>query len=232
VVGEIATGFPGYDSISEKGTIGTILKDNGYATAWFGKDHNTASFQSSQVGPFDQWPNGMGFDYFYGFVGGDASQWQPNLFRNTTAIYPFQDNPGWNLETAMADDAIQYIKQLKEIAPGRDAIHGGSGYDAAECARRTKPLVVGHDQKHVRRTLRRHDARRPPRRGLRGFFIDHTPEFRIGRGKLVAGDRGGGLRRALNTRRLLTAGHGRKRRPYEQAECQGKQLSIHRRRSI
>ena len=61
----------------------------------------------------------MGFDYFYGFVGGDASQWQPNLFRNTTAIYPFQGNPGWNLETAMADDAIQYIKQLKEIAPGK-----------------------------------------------------------------------------------------------------------------
>jgi arylsulfatase A-like enzyme len=119
VVGEIATGFPGYDSIIpiEKGTIGTILKENGYATSWFGKDHNTPSFQSSQAGPFNQWPNGMGFDYFYGFVGGDASQWQPNLFRNTTAIYPFQGNPGWNLETAMADDAIQYMKQLKEIAP-------------------------------------------------------------------------------------------------------------------
>ena len=121
VVGEIATGFPGYDSIIpiEKGTIGTILKANGYATSWFGKDHNTPSYQSSQAGPFDQWPNGMGFDYFYGFVGGDASQWQPNLFRNTTAIYPFLNNPGWNLETAMADDAIQYIKQLKEIAPGK-----------------------------------------------------------------------------------------------------------------
>jgi arylsulfatase len=121
VVGEIATGFPGYDSIIpiEKGTIGTILKDNGYATAWFGKDHNTPSFQSSQAGPFNQWPNGMGFDYFYGFVGGDASQWQPNLFRNTTAIYPFLDNPGWNLETAMADEAIHYMKQLKEIAPGK-----------------------------------------------------------------------------------------------------------------
>ena len=114
-------GFPGYNSIIplEKGTIGTILKDNGYATSWFGKDHNTPSFQSSQAGPFNQWPNGMGFDYFYGFVGGDASQWQPNLFRNTTAIYPFQGNPGWNLETAMADEAIQYIKQLKEIAPGK-----------------------------------------------------------------------------------------------------------------
>ncbi|MGY8636116.1 arylsulfatase [Bradyrhizobium sp. 14AA] len=121
VVGEIATGFPGYDSIIpiEKGTIGTILKANGYATSWFGKDHNTPSYQSSQAGPFGQWPNGMGFEYFYGFVGGDASQWQPNLFRNTTAIYPFLDNPGWNLETAMADDAIQYMKQLKEIAPDK-----------------------------------------------------------------------------------------------------------------
>ncbi|MCS3743583.1 MULTISPECIES: arylsulfatase [unclassified Rhizobium] len=121
VVGEIATGFPGYDSIIpiEKGTIGTILKENGYATSWFGKNHNTPSYQSSQAGPFNQWPNGMGFDYFYGFVGGDASQWQPNLYRNTTAIYPFDGNPGWNLETAMADEAIGYIKQLKEIAPGK-----------------------------------------------------------------------------------------------------------------
>ena len=119
VVGEIATGFPGYDSIIpiEKGTIGTILKANGYATSWFGKDHNTPFYENSQAGPFDQWPNGMGFDYFYGFVGGDASQWQPNLFRNTTAIYPFRGNPGWNLTTAMADEAIQYIKQLKELAP-------------------------------------------------------------------------------------------------------------------
>lgn len=121
VVGELATGFPGYDTIIpiEKGTIGTILKENGYATSWFGKDHNTPSFQSSQAGPFNQWPNGMGFEYFYGFVGGDASQWQPNLFRNTTAIYPFQGNPGWNLETAMADEAIQYMKQLKEVAPDK-----------------------------------------------------------------------------------------------------------------
>lgn len=119
VVGEIATGYPGYDNIIpiEKGTIGTILRDNGYATSWFGKDHNTPSWQSSTAGPFEQWPNGMGFEYFYGFVGGDASQWQPNLYRNTTAIYPFEGNPKWNLETAMADDAIQHIKELKEVAP-------------------------------------------------------------------------------------------------------------------
>jgi arylsulfatase A-like enzyme len=121
VVGEIATGFPGYDSIirKENGTIGTILKENGYATSWFGKNHNTPFYQASQAGPFDQWPAGMGFDYFYGFVGGDASQWQPNLFRNTTAIYPFEGNPGWNLTTAMADEAIQHMKQLKEIAPDK-----------------------------------------------------------------------------------------------------------------
>jgi arylsulfatase len=121
VVGEAATGFPGYDSVIKKdcGTIGEILKENGYATSWFGKDHNTPFYQASQAGPFDQWPVGMGFDYFYGFVGGDTSQWQPNLFRNTTAIYPFQGNPGWNLTTAMADDAIAYMKQLSEVAPDK-----------------------------------------------------------------------------------------------------------------
>ena len=121
VVGEAATGFPGYDSIIRKdtGTIGEILKENGYATAWFGKDHNTPFYQASQAGPFDQWPIGMGFEYFCGFIGGDTSQWEPNLFRNITAIYPFQGHPGWNLTTAMADDAIQYMKQLKEIAPDK-----------------------------------------------------------------------------------------------------------------
>ncbi|WP_166360277.1 arylsulfatase [Pseudomonas akapageensis] len=121
IVGEAATGFPGYNSIirKENGTLGAILKGNGYATSWFGKDHNTPFYQATQAGPFDQWPNGLGFEYFYGFVGGDTSQWQPNLFRNTTAIYPFEGNPGWNLTTAMADEAIQHIKQLKEIAPAK-----------------------------------------------------------------------------------------------------------------
>ncbi len=119
VIGEITTGFPGYDSVirKENGTIGEILKANGYATSWFGKNHNTPFYQSTAAGPFDQWPNGMGFEYFYGFMGGDSSQWQPNLFRNTTAIYPFEGKPGWNLTTAMADEAIQYMRQLKAVAP-------------------------------------------------------------------------------------------------------------------
>jgi len=121
VISEQASGFPGYNSIipKEKATIGRILLDNGYATSWFGKDHNTPAYAASQVGPFDQWPTGMGFEYFYGFVGGDANQWQPNLFRNTTQIYPFDGKPGWNLVTGMADDAIRYLNELNQIDPNK-----------------------------------------------------------------------------------------------------------------
>ncbi|GFO81159.1 MAG: hypothetical protein A49_07860 [Methyloceanibacter sp.] len=119
VITEQSTGFPGYNSIigPENATIGRILLDNGYRTSWFGKDHNTPDWVASQAGPFNQWPTGMGFEYFYGFVGGDTSQWQPNLFRNTTAIYPYVDNPTWNLTTAMADDAIHWLNQLNDIDP-------------------------------------------------------------------------------------------------------------------
>ena len=163
VVGEIATGFPGYDSIIpiEKGTIGTILKANGYATSWFGKDHNTPSYQSSQAGPFEQWPNGMGFEYFYGFVGGDASQWQPNLFRNTTPIYPFQDNPGWNLTTAMADEAIQHMKGLEGDRAGQALLC------LLRAGRHPRPAsshtgVDQEDQRHA-----------PLRRGLEQAARDH-----------------------------------------------------------
>ena len=120
VISEQSTGFPGYNSIidRDKATIGRMLLDNGYATAWFGKDHNVPAFQASQVGPFDQWPTGMGFEYFYGFIGGDANQWQPNLFRNTTQIYPFKGQEGsWNLITGMADDAIDYMTRMHQISP-------------------------------------------------------------------------------------------------------------------
>jgi arylsulfatase len=119
VVAEQATGFPGYNSVipKDKATIGSILKGHGYWTSWFGKNHNTPEFQASAAGPFDQWPVGMGFDYFYGFVGGDANQWAPNLFRNTTAIAPYVGHPGWNMITAMADDAIEYMKRVTAIDP-------------------------------------------------------------------------------------------------------------------
>ncbi|MCO6454309.1 MAG: arylsulfatase [Pirellulaceae bacterium] len=122
VISEQSTGFPGYNSIiaRDKATIGRMLKENGYATSWFGKNHNTPAFAASQVGPLDQWPIGMGFDYFYGFVGGDANQWQPNLFRNTTQIYPFQGQEGsWNLITAMADDAIDWMTRIHQTDPSK-----------------------------------------------------------------------------------------------------------------
>ena len=120
VVSEQATGFPGYDSFitDDKATVGRILRDNGYRTSWFGKNHNTPSFQASPIGPFTQWPVGMGFEYFYGFMGGDTNQWQPgNLARNTTYIYPFQGNPSYNLITAMADEAIGYMNQVNTLTP-------------------------------------------------------------------------------------------------------------------
>ena len=121
VISEQSTGFPGYNSIitEDKATIGRILLDHGYATSWFGKDHNTPAFAASQSGPFNQWPIGMGFEYFYGFVGGDANQWQPNLFRNTTQIYPFQGKPEWNLITGMADDAIDYLNRMNQTMPDK-----------------------------------------------------------------------------------------------------------------
>ncbi|MCO8123136.1 arylsulfatase [Stieleria sp. TO1_6] len=121
VISEQSTGFPGYNSIigKDKATIGRTLLDNGFATSWFGKDHNTPTFTASQVGPFDQWPIGMGFEYFYGFVGGDTSQWQPNLYRNTTPIYPYLGKPEWNLTTAQADDAIAWLNRIDQIDPSK-----------------------------------------------------------------------------------------------------------------
>jgi len=120
VVSEQSTGYPGYNSVIEKdsATIGRILLENGYRTSWFGKDHNVPTYMASQAGPFSQWPTGMGFEYFYGFIGGDTSQWQPGtLFQNTTPIHPYVGNPKWNLMTAMADEAIHWMNQLNDIDP-------------------------------------------------------------------------------------------------------------------
>lgn len=119
VIAEQATGFPGYNSIlgKETATLGEILKQNGYVTSWFGKNHNTPEWMSSQAGPFDHWPIGYGFQYFYGFLGGDTNQWQPQLFKNTTPIEPYLGKSGWNLITAMADEAIHYINEINDLNP-------------------------------------------------------------------------------------------------------------------
>jgi len=119
VISELSTGYPGYDSIiaPDKSTIGRILQDNGYATSWFGKNHNTPPFQYGVSGPFDQWPSGMGFQYFYGFMGGETDQWTPYLFRDHKQIFPWIGKPGYNLITDMADEAIHYMNELKAAAP-------------------------------------------------------------------------------------------------------------------
>lgn len=119
VIGEMSTGYPGYDSVigPESATIGEILKENGYATSWFGKNHNTPTYVYSAAGPFDQWPIGMGFQYFYGFMGGETDQWTPYLYKNTTPIFPWVGKPGYNLTTDMADEAIKYMNSLNAAAP-------------------------------------------------------------------------------------------------------------------
>jgi arylsulfatase len=120
-ISELSTGYPGYDSVigPDNATIGTILKMNGYATSWFGKEHNTPAFQYSMAGPFDQWPVGMGFEYFYGFMGGETDQWTPFLFRNQTQVFPWIGKPDYNLTTDLADDAIEYMKKLNASAPDK-----------------------------------------------------------------------------------------------------------------
>ena len=119
VIAEQSTGYPGYDAIigRDDASIGEILKENGYATSWFGKNHNTPGYEQSLSGPFDQWPSGMGFEYFYGFMGGETDQYRPWLFRDHTQIFPWDENPGYNLTTAMADEAIAHIKGLNAVAP-------------------------------------------------------------------------------------------------------------------
>src|SRR5438046_377987 len=121
VVGELATGYPGYDSIigPEHATVGEILKENGYATSWFGKEHNTPTFQYSLAGPYDQWPSGMGFEYFYGFMGGETDQWTPYLFKDHTQIFPWIGRKDYNLTTDMADEAVKYLHSMNAVAPDK-----------------------------------------------------------------------------------------------------------------
>ena len=123
---ERSLGYPGYDSLMPKsaGTVGEILRGNGYSTAWFGKNHNVPAWQSSAVGPFDLWPTGLGFDYFYGFIGGDTDQWDPTVFENTIPVEPKEKLTGaaranYNLDSDLADQAIHWIQQQHSLAPNK-----------------------------------------------------------------------------------------------------------------
>ena len=121
VVMEMATGYDGYNSLLGKdmATLGDMLKLNGYNTAWFGKNHNVADWESTQAGPFDRWPTGMGFEKFYGFLGGVANNWRPALYDGTTPIEPYVGKPDYNLDFDLADQAIRWITMQKTVAANK-----------------------------------------------------------------------------------------------------------------
>ena len=122
IIGEMATGFPGYDGIIPKScaTIAELLSQNGYATGWWGKNHNVPDNQTSEAGPFDNWPTNQGFDYFYGFIGGETDQFTPALFRGTRAVpVPDTAENGYHIDRDMADDCIDWMRRQKAIAPDR-----------------------------------------------------------------------------------------------------------------
>jgi arylsulfatase A-like enzyme len=116
---EAGIGYPGYNTLvphSKRG-LGDILKLNGYNTSWYGKNHNVPDWHTSQAGPFDLWPVGLGFEYFYGFVGGDTSQWTPAIVENTRPVEPPQDDPDYNFDRDMADHCINWIRMQHAVAP-------------------------------------------------------------------------------------------------------------------
>src|SRR6478672_6439787 len=117
---EAATGYDGYTGIIPKsaGTVAEILRQNGYATAWVGKNHNTPVWETSEIGPFDRWANGLGFDYFYGFNSGDTSQYEPILFENRNRVPKSQD-PGYHLTEDIADKSIAWMQKEEVIDPDR-----------------------------------------------------------------------------------------------------------------
>ena len=119
-IAEAATGYDGYTTILPRsaGTIGEVLRQNGYMTAWIGKNHNSPTWEASAAGPFDRWANGLGFDYFYGFNAGDMNHYNPVLYENRNLV-PASTDPDYYLTTDLADRAIDWVRKVKTVAPDR-----------------------------------------------------------------------------------------------------------------
>ncbi|GAQ32072.1 arylsulfatase AtsD [Mycobacterium pseudoshottsii JCM 15466] len=119
---EMATSAPGNNSIrpKEKAPLAETLKLNGYSTAQFGKCHEVPGWEVTPMGPFHQWPTGSGFEYFYGFVGGEANQYYPGLYEGTTAVEPPKTpEQGYTLTEDLADRAITWVRQQKALMPDK-----------------------------------------------------------------------------------------------------------------
>ena len=117
---ESVTGFPGYNGLWKKSTVSVaeVLRRNGYSTAAFGKWHNTPLWEISPVGPFDRWPTGLGFEYFYGFMAGATTQWDTPLYRNTTPVEPSRSpSQGYHFTADITDDAIRWVHTHQSLAP-------------------------------------------------------------------------------------------------------------------
>jgi arylsulfatase len=121
---ELGSGYPGYSGQipASAGMVSEILRQNGYSTAFIGKNHNIADWETSISGPYDRWPSRQGFDHFYGFVGGEANQWAPALYRDTTPVemdIPKGREGRYTLNDALADEVIRYIQKEKSATPDR-----------------------------------------------------------------------------------------------------------------
>jgi len=120
---EIATSAPGYTSVlpKNKAPLAMTLKLNGYATAQFGKCHEVPVWQTSPMGPFDQWPTGGGgFEYFYGFIGGETNQWYPAIYEGTTPLEQDKSpDEGYHFTEDMTNKAIGWVHQQKALMPDK-----------------------------------------------------------------------------------------------------------------
>ncbi len=121
-IAELANDWDGYAGEIPKSSalVAEVLKDYGYATAAWGKWHNTPAVETTAAGPFHNWPSEIGFEYFYGFLAGEASQYEPNLVRNTTCVLPPKTaEEGYHLSEDLADDAIGWLRRHNAFTPDR-----------------------------------------------------------------------------------------------------------------
>lgn len=121
-VPESASRHPGYDGVwpDSAASIAQVLKIHGYSTAAFGKWHNTPYWEVSPVGPFERWPTGRGFEYFYGFMAGAMDHFDPVLWRNTTRVEPPRSaKEGYNLGSDLTDEALAWLDTQRALAPGK-----------------------------------------------------------------------------------------------------------------
>ena len=118
----LANDWDGYaGEVPKSSALGAeVLRQYGYSTAGFGKWHNTPAIETTAAGPFDNWPTGIGFEYFYGFLAGEASQYEPNLVRNTEIVLPPRTpEEGYHLSEDLADDAIDWLQKHKAFQPDK-----------------------------------------------------------------------------------------------------------------